>query len=216
MSEIINGLATSLTTISIGAIMIHLKQRISYGERWRKKKEQFDDIILKARELTDKKDLNCSERAYLENSIFSKFGWPMPAEAVTFLISKKNFPYNLEIFHKSRRDIEFREGRFQSKIKGLGKAFASPNESHIKSVVNISLTLMFTWGFSAITLVIINLRLHYPTPTITAAFATFTPLVLFSLYLLVTSINDMRRNKTLLDLNNDTNETTEVDANIIN
>ncbi|WGI23641.1 hypothetical protein QEN58_09755 [Halomonas alkaliantarctica] len=205
MSAILSGLAASLATIFISAITHHLKQRISYGERWKKKKEQFDDIILKARELTKQHDINCAERAYLENSIFSKFGWPMPAEAVTYLLTKKDFPYNLEMFHKSRRDIEFSEGKFRSKVSGLGEIFASPKESHIKAVVRIALTLNFSWGLTAIALVIINLGFQYPTPTITAAFATFTPLALFALYLLGTSTNDMRRNKRLLDLNNSAN-----------
>lgn len=203
MNELISGLAASLTTIFIGVITHHLKQRISYGERWKKKKEQFDDIILKARELSNKEDYNCAERAYLENSIFSKFGWPMPAEAVTFLILKKNFPYNLETFHKSRRDIEFIDGKFKSKLKGFSKSLTEPKESHIKAYERIGLTLIKTWGLFATVLAILNIGFRYNTNDITAAFLTATPLVIFIVYLLGSTLGDMRRNKVLLDLNSE-------------
>lgn len=205
MNALVSGLAASLATVLISTITHHLKQRISYGVRWKNKKEQFDDIITKAHDFKNKNDTNCTERAHLENSIFSKFGWPMPAEAVTFLLDKKDFPYNLEAFHKSRRDLEFSNGEFRSKISGLGRIFASPKESHIKAVVRIGVTLTVSWGAGAIILVVLNLGLRYPTPIITAAFATATPLVLFLIYLLDSSTTDMRRNKNLLDLNNNIN-----------
>ena len=203
MNALVSGIAASLSTVLISTLTHHLKQRISYGVRWKNKKEQFDDIITKAHNLKEKIGQNSTERAHLENSIFSKFGWPMPAEAATFLLGKKDFPYNLESFHKSRRDIEFSNGAFRSKVSGLGKIFASPKESYIKVVVRMGVTLTLSWGAVAIILVIVNLGFRHPTPLITPAFAIATPLVVFLIYLLGSSTTDMRRNKALLDLNND-------------
>ncbi|KPQ24582.1 MAG: hypothetical protein HLUCCA13_08685 [Halomonas sp. HL-48] len=192
--------------VSIGAIIVSVvthfcKDMIDYGKRWRTKKDQFDDLISKMHKFINDVEMNGVQRAHLENSIFSKFGWPLPIEAVIFLIKKENFPSNIENFHKARRSIVFKNDEFKSTQGRLSKLVSNPTYGYIRTYEIIGMTLTLTWCFASGLLLITNIGLNFPTPILKAIWAISTPLFVFLIYILGVALSDMRRDRSLLDLN---------------
>lgn len=172
-----------------------------HEKRWKTKKEQFDDLISKTNNYINDQSTQGIERAHLENSIFSKFGWSMPVEAVTFLINKNCFPFHIETFHKSRRSMAFKNGGFESTQGRLGKLLASPTDSYINAYERIGISLTFGWAAFSAFLLVANIGLNYQTITTTAIWAITSPLVFFVIYILGATLADMRRDRALLSLN---------------
>ncbi|MEC4766449.1 hypothetical protein LPL18_003740 [Halomonas sp. CUBES01] len=205
MTEFGNWVLVSIGTIIISVVTHFFKDMIDYGKRWKTKKEQFDDLIAKAHTFINDEDSQDAQRAHLENSIFSKFGWPMPIEAVTFLMSKENFPSNIEKFHKARRSIIFRESKFKTTQGKLSKLLANPTYSYIRAYEIIGMSITLIWGLTSICLLLINIGFNYPTPLLTAIWAITTPVFVFLIYIIGMTLSDMRRDRSLLELNNNYN-----------
>lgn len=161
-------------------------------------KEQFDELILKTYNFIIDKNKNDIQRAHLENS---KLGWPMALEAVNFLFLKKNFPSNIEKFHKARRDIAFKDEKIYSTQGKLIKLIASPTKMYIKAYETIGIIITLMWGIASGALLISNVGFSLITPVLTAAWAITTPLFIFIKYILGSTLGNMRRNNSLIELN---------------
>ncbi|KIN12839.1 hypothetical protein KV699_12290 [Vreelandella titanicae] len=114
MTVIINFILGGIGTIAIAAATFWVKNMLTPGFYSRIKREEFENIINKYR--IYKNNQNCaSDRALFENSIFAKFGWPMPIKAVALIIEREKSAINLENLHKSRLNIKFENNKFESK-----------------------------------------------------------------------------------------------------